>query len=259
MLAYSEIGEGPALVLLHAFPMDRSLWREVAPALAELGWRVITPDLPGFGASPEPAASVEEMAERVALLLNELGEHAAVVAGCSMGGYAAMAFASLFPERTAGLVLVDTKGNADGEEARANRERIAEQVLSSGSTAALAVTQPDVMLSAETREQRPQVTAWLQDVIRAQQPAGVAAAQHAMAKRLEQFEMLAGLHVPVLCIRGSDDAISSADDHTRMARAARDGLDITVPGAGHLVPIETPDAFVEHVGAYLSHLRTPHC
>ena len=259
MLAYSEQGTGPALVLLHAFPMDRSLWRDVAPALAEQGWRVITPDLPGFGASPEPAASVEDMAERVALLLNALGEHAAVVGGCSMGGYVAMTFAASFPERTAGLVLVDTKGNADGDEARANRERIAEQVLASGSTHALAVTQPELMLSAETREQRPQVTAWLQAVIRAQRPEAVAAAQRAMARRAEQFGMLNGLHVPVLCIRGSDDAISSSDDHSRMARAARDGLDITVPGAGHLVPIEAPDAFIAHVGAYLAHLRAPHC
>lgn len=259
MLAYSEIGTGPALVLLHAFPMDRSLWSDVAAPLAAQGWRVITPDLPGFGASEAPMTSIDDAAVRVASLLNELGEHAAVVGGCSMGGYVAMAFAAQFPERTAGLLLIDTKGNADGDEARANRERIAEQVLTSGSTAALAVTQPDVMLSAETREQRAQVTAWLQAVIRAQRPEGVAAAQRAMARRAEQFAMLAGLHVPVLCMRGSDDAISSADDHARMARAAHDGLDVTVPGAGHLVPIETPAAFVQHVGTYLTHLRTPHC
>ena len=259
MLAHSETGEGSALVLLHAFPLDRSLWREVVDPLAADGWRVITPDLPGFGASREPMTSIDDAAAEVAHLLDALGVHSAVVGGCSMGGYVALAFAAQFPERTAGLVLVDTKANADGEEARANRERIASQVEAAGSTEALAVTQPEAMLSQATREQQPGVVEWLQATIRAQRPAGVAAAQRAMAERAEQFGTLAGLRVPVLCIRGSEDAIASADDHHRMARAASDGLDITVPEAGHLVPIEQPQAFVTQVQRFLQHLRGSHC
>ena len=259
MLAYSEFGSGPALVLLHAFPLDRTLWRDVVEPLANAGWRVITPDLPGFGESPETVATIDDMASEVAVLLNSLGINSAVVGGCSMGGYVALAFAAQFPERTAGLILVDTKANADGEEARANRARIAQQVVDSGSTAALAATQPDIMFADATKANRPDVVRWLKDTINAQRPDGVANAQYAMAGRAEQFVMLAELHKPVLCIRGAEDALASADDHTRMATASGDGLDVTIADAGHLVPIEQPAAFVEHVTAFLARLRAPHC
>jgi pimeloyl-ACP methyl ester carboxylesterase len=176
-----------------------------------------------------------------------------------MGGYVAMAFAAQFPERTAGLILADTKANADGEEARANRARIAQQVLDSGSTVALAATQADVMFSASTKSTRTDVVQWLKDTIHRQQPNGVASAQHAMAGRAEQFAMLSTLHQPVLCIRGAEDALASAEDHTRMAEASGDALDITVADAGHLVPIEQPAVFVEHVSAFLARIRAPHC
>jgi len=259
MLAYSEMGSGSALVLLHAFPMDRSLWRHVTGPLAAEGWRVITPDLPGFGGSTETAASIDDMAERVAALLNSLGVNSAVIGGCSMGGYVAMSFAAQFPERTAGLVLVDTKASADNDAARANRERIAQQVLASGSTAAIAATQPDAMFAASTLTSKPEVVAWLKQAILDQTPEAVAAAQVAMAGRVERFETLASLHVPVLCIRGAEDAVSTADDHARMAQACGDALDITIADAGHLVPIEQPEAFVEHVADFLGRVRARHC
>lgn len=259
MLAYSETGDGPAIVLLHAFPLERTLWRDVTQPIADLGWRVITPDLPGFGASAAMPGSVDVMANAVAQLLNELNINSAVIGGCSMGGYVALAFAAQFPERTAALILVDTKANADGDEARANRTRIAEQVLEAGSTAALAVTQVDAMFAAQTKAERPDVVQWLKATIREQTPSAVASAQFAMAARAEQFEMLRTLHKPVLCIRGAEDALASADDHAKMAAAAGDGIDITVANAGHLVPIEQPAAFVDAVAPFLAHLRTSHC
>ena len=142
--------------------------------------------------------------------------------------------------------------------ARANRERIAQQVESAGSTDALAATQPDAMYSESSRADAALVR-WLQSTIRAQRPAGVAAAQRAMATRQEQFETLSGLHVPVLCIRGAEDVVATADDHARMAESAHDALNVEVSGAGHLVPIERPTEFVAHVGAFLRSVRSPSC
>lgn len=259
MLAYAEYGSGAALVLLHAFPLDRTLWSEVAEPLAADGWQVVVPDLPGFGESTVAVATIDDMAVSVADLLDHLSVQSAIVGGCSMGGYVAMAFARLYPERTAGLILVDTKASADGAEARANRERIATQVQAAGSTDALATTQPDVMFSAATRADRPAVVEWLLRTIRAQTPSGVAAAQRAMAQRVEQFDLLSSLRVPVLCVRGAEDGIALAADHAAMATAAHDALDITVEGAGHLLPIEQPEAFVEHVSAFLRSVRGARC
>ena len=259
-LACTEQGAGPALVLLHAFPLSRDLWREVAPTLAAAGWRIITPDLPGFGESREVIApTVDAMADEVAALMDELGVQTAVVGGCSLGGYVALAFAHRYPQRVAGLVLADTKASADDDVARANRERVVQQVEHSGSTHALAVAMPDTLLGESTRASQPALVAWVQHQIDANTAAGVAAAQRAMATRSAHFDTLSQLRVPVLCIRGSEDLPASAADQVAMAVAATDVVAVEVEGAGHLLPIEQPAAFVEHVGAFLARVRGPHC
>ena len=259
VLPHHVLGVGPALVLLHAFPLDRSLWDAIAPSLAAEGWQVIVPDLPGFGVDDEPAATVDAMADRVADLLRHLGVHSAVIGGCSLGGYVALAFAAQFPEQTAGLMLIDTKASADDDLAQANRAGIAEQLERSGSMAALAATQAEALLSAATRAQCPEVETWLRATVLAQRPASAAAAQRAMSLRPARFDALRALRVPVLCIRGADDRIASAADQAAMAQACGDALDITVPDAGHLLPVEQPEALVAHAAAFLGQVRGPSC
>ncbi len=111
MLHHVESGSGPAVVLLHAFPMDSSLWAAQRPALAGAGYRVITPDLPGFGGSaPSPdAPSLDVMADAVVGLLDHLGIERAVVGGLSMGGYVTMALLRRHPDRLSAIILADTK------------------------------------------------------------------------------------------------------------------------------------------------------
>ena len=258
-LAYAQYGDGPVVVLLHAFPLSRDLWRDVAPSIAKHGWHVIAPDLPGFGASPATVSGIDGMAAAVAGLLDGRGVQSAVIGGCSMGGYVALEFARQFPARVAGLLLVDTKASADDDDARANRERIASHVQVADSTAGLAATMPDTLLGATTRSEHPLLVEWTKAQILANSPAGVAAAQRAMASRRAQFDTLASLRVPVLCIRGAEDAVSSAADHAAMAAAAHDAVEVTVPAAGHLLPIEQPGAFVDHAIAFLQQVRGPHC
>lgn len=258
-LVYSERGDGPAVVLLHAFPLSRDLWCDVVAPIAESGWRVITPDLPGLGGSRIPADSIADMASAVAGLLDELGVHSAVIGGCSMGGYVALSFAEQFPDRVAGLILSDTKAGADTDEARANRHRIAEQVEAARSTVALARTMPETLLGSTTRANRPDLVEWVQEQILTSSMVGVAAAQRAMADRREQFDTLSTLHVPVLSIRGAEDAVSTAADHAAMVAASQDAIDVEVPAAGHLLPIEQPGAFVGHVIPFLDGVRGPHC
>ena len=121
MLHAIDVGQGPAVVLLHAFPMDSALWASQRRALAGEGFRVVSPDLPGFGGSApsRSAPSLDVMADEVAALMEELGIDRAVVGGLSMGGYVAMAMLRRHPARIAGLVLADTKAAADTPEAAA--------------------------------------------------------------------------------------------------------------------------------------------
>ena len=256
-LAFSERGQGPALVLLHAFPLSRALWDKVVPRID--GWRVITPDLPGFGASTTPVPTIDAMADAVASMLDRCGVQTAVVGGCSMGGYVALAFAERYPQRVAGLVLADTKASADPEDVRQHRDRVAAQVETSASTQALAVTMPETLLGATTRAEQPELVEWVKAQILGNSAAGVAAAQRAMAARHAQFETLASLRVPVLCIRGAEDIPSTAEDHAAMAGAAHDGLNVTVPGAGHLLPIEHPEGFLAQLQPFLQRVHGAHC
>ena len=153
----------PTVVLLHAFPLDKRLWDDVVDAVADAGWDVVVPDLRGFGESaysedgPDDEPSLTWMARDVLGILDRIAVNSAVVVGLSLGGYVAMELARQDPARIAGLALLDTKASADTEEARANRLRVADQVLEAGSTAALARAMLPALLGATTHESRPEV------------------------------------------------------------------------------------------------------
>src|SRR5215207_8834824 len=123
-IAYDDGGgAGVPVVLLHGFPFDRSLWREQAAALGATH-RVVTPDLRGHGGTSVTSGqtTMETMAEDVAALLDELGLKRVVLGGLLMGGYVALAFYRLFPERARALVLADTRPQADDDAAKRARE-----------------------------------------------------------------------------------------------------------------------------------------
>ena len=127
-IAYLDSAPGDrslrALVLLHAFPIGANLWEPQVRSVPK-GWRLITPDLRGFGGSTEldsvSALSMADYADDVVDLLQELSVKQAVIGGCSMGGYAALALYQIAPQLFEGLVLANTRAGADSPESRANR------------------------------------------------------------------------------------------------------------------------------------------
>jgi pimeloyl-ACP methyl ester carboxylesterase len=248
MLHFVDNGTGPAIVLLHAFPMDSALWAAHRRPLAAAGHRVITPDLPGFGGTPVPTAepSLDVMADEVAALLDHLGLEQAIVGGLSMGGYVTMAMLRRHRSRVAGIILADTKASADAPEAAANRRAVAAAVEAEGSTAGIADGMLANLLGQTTRETRPGVVAAVRRWIVAQPAAGVAWAQRAMAGRPDSLADIEGFGGPVLVLYGEQDTISPAPDAQAMAAAARAGGSPTavveIPAAGHLTAVEDPDA-----------------
>src|SRR5688500_10150287 len=130
-IAYLDSAPGDdklrALVLLHAFPIGANLWEPQVRNIPS-GWRLITPDLRGFGGSTEldslSAISMTDYAEDVVDLLDELGISRAVIGGCSMGGYATLALYQSRPDIFDGLVLANTRADADSPEARATRRNM---------------------------------------------------------------------------------------------------------------------------------------
>ena len=257
MLHHIESGTGPAVVLLHAFPVDSTLWAPQRRALARAGYRVITPDLPGFGGSAvsTETPSVDVMADEVVAMMDELGIGDAVVGGLSMGGYVAMAMLRRNPGRISRLVLADTKAGADTEEAAANRERIAADVLASGTTAALADAMLPNLLGETTRATRPEVVSAVRRWIGAQPAPAVAWAQLAMATRPDSLTDLSRFGGPALVLVGGEDTISPMADAEAMAGAVSAGGSVTtvaeIAGAGHLTAVEHPDAVTSALSDWL--------
>ena len=133
-LAYRDEGPGPAVVLLHGFPLSRRCGGSSSTGLGSM-YRVIAPDLRGHGDSPAPEGdyTIDEMADDVIELLDTLGLDAPVViGGLSMGGYVALSLVARYPERVRALMLMDTRAAADSPEAAAKREELAQAVIAAG-------------------------------------------------------------------------------------------------------------------------------
>lgn len=231
-------------MLLHAFPLNASMWSAQREALAG-SFRVICPDQRGFGGTQlghdEP--SLDEVADDVVAMLDARKVGTFVVGGLSMGGYVAMALLRRHPERVTGLVLADTKASADPPEAAANRRRIADAVIEAGSSALLLDEVLPKLVGTTTRERRPLVWGRVKALVERAPAYAVAWAQRAMAERPDSFDTLKGIDVPALVVRGTEDALSSEEDTQAMADALPDARLVTIPDSGHLTAVETPEEF----------------
>ncbi len=256
-LAYEVSGVGSPVVLLHGFPFNRTLWREQVEALSDR-YQVLTPDLRGHGettATDEPA-TMEEMAGDVAALLDELDVAGRVVlGGLSMGGYVALAFFRLFPERVRALVLADTRPQSDTEEARRTREETARRALREG-MGPIADGMLPKLLSPATRGERPEVVTRVREMIMATKPAGAAAALRGMAVRADQTDLLARIDVPTLIVVGGEDVLTPPKDSEAMRDAIPGSRLVVIEGAGHVSNLERPAQFNRALTDFLGGLRT---
>ena len=249
-----EAGAGRPLVLLHAFPLSSAMWLEQRNGLGDVA-RVITPDLRGFGGSmladgEEP--SLDAMAADVVAVLDSLGLERVVLGGLSMGGYVAMALLRLAPERVEALLLADTKASADAPAARENRERIARTVLAEESPRVLLEDVLPTLVGETTVRERPLVHGRVRALVEGAPPAAVAWAQRAMAARPDSLETLRAADVPALVVVGDEDALAPPAEAQAMVEALPQGRLATLPGAGHLSAIETPEAFTSAARDLLS-------
>jgi len=254
-LAYEVSGARSPIVLLHGFPFNRTLWREQVEALRER-YRVITPDLRGHGettATHEPA-TMEAMAGDVAALLDELHITRVVLGGLSMGGYVALAFYRLFPERVSALLLADTRPQADTGDARLAREETAARALGEGMHTIADAMLPK-LLAPSTQAERPKIVARIREMILNTDAQGAASALRGMAVRRDQTEFLREINCPTLIVVGSLDQITPPADAERMNREIRGSRLEVIAGAGHVSNVERPAEFNRALENFLRELE----
>jgi 3-oxoadipate enol-lactonase len=242
-LAYDDVGVGPAVVLIHGYPFNRSLWTEQTVALTSR-FRVITPDLRGFGESDssEGPATMNRMAEDVTKLMDQLGIQQAVIGGLSMGGYVALAFVKQFPSRVKALVLADTRAQADTEEAKQTRRQQAEKALSEG-MAGIADGMLPKLLTPDTVSKRPEVVKRVRDMMLKTKPQGAASALLGMAEREDLSEFISNIGVPTMILVGREDAITPVADSEKMESKIAPSRLVVIENAGHVSNLEQTEQF----------------
>lgn len=254
-IAYDDEGRGRTLLLFHAFPLARWMWEAQARALAPSS-RVVRMDARGFGESAPAggALTMDAIADDGARLLDRLGIDAAVVGGCSMGGYAAFAFARRHPGRLTGLYLQDTKAPPDTDEARANRKALAARVLAEGAAAAADSMLPK-LLGETTHRDQPLLVARVREGILGARPEAIAAALAGLGAREDSRPTLPAIRVPTLVVVGEEDALTPPAEAEAIAAAIGGARLVRVPGAGHLANLEAPAAVNGALATFLASLR----
>jgi pimeloyl-ACP methyl ester carboxylesterase len=238
-LAYERRGTGAPLVLLHGYPLDHHLWDEVAPLLVDT-FDLIIPDLRGFGESStvDSFYTMEDIASDIAALLDHLEIQKAAIVGHSMGGYVALAFARLYPERLSGLGLVSSQVLEDAPDRKEGRYKSAAEVADKGIGSVVAA-----MTTKFTSD--PQLQEFARQSMERQQPAAYIGALKAMAERVDSTPLLSSLEVPVVLVHGDADQLIPIDRAREVKASLPDAYFVEIRGVGHMPMMENPQKTAE--------------
>jgi pimeloyl-ACP methyl ester carboxylesterase len=243
-MAYVDAGSGPAVLLLHGYPFDKSMWNEQIDPLKNAGFRAIAPDLRGLGETKATSeiSTMDDMARDAAALLDELKIESAIVCGLSMGGYVAFEFAHLFPSRVRGLVLAGTRAPADNEKEKAGREQQVQTMLRAGMVPISIATLPK-LLAPKTLSEKPDVVKRVRQLNTQSDPKGAAAAQRGMAARRDYTDDLPNINAPTMIIVGREDPIRPVSDAEFMHERIRNSRLEIIEDAAHMTNMEQPEEF----------------
>jgi pimeloyl-ACP methyl ester carboxylesterase len=233
-LAYERRGKGSPLVLLHGYPLDHHIWDVVAPMLEEK-FDLLLPDLRGFGESTtvETPYTLDDFASDIAGLLDHLGLERTAIAGHSMGGYIALAFARLYPGRVGGLGLVSSQVLADPPDRREGRFKSATEVAEKGIDSVV-----EAMASKLSPSEEVQI--FVTRTMQRQKPAAFIGALRAMAERMDATSLLGSMRYPVVVIHGNADNLISIDRAREVKAALPESHFVELKDAGHMPMMEAP-------------------
>jgi len=238
-VSYVDAGNGPAVLLIHAFPLNNTMWASQVAALSGK-FRVLAPNIRGFGQSqPSSAWTMEEMADSLNEFLDKLGVKDSAVVGVSMGGYIALTFWSKFPKRVRQLVLSNSRAHADNETEKNARNDMIAAIEQSG-----AAILPDRMLPRLLQPNPPAgVVRNVRKMIESTSPAAAVYAVMAMRDRMDFSSMLHRVECPTMVITGENDVIIRMEDSRAVADAISGARLVTIPNSGHLSNLENSEAF----------------
>jgi 3-oxoadipate enol-lactonase len=241
-----EAGSGRPLLLIHAFPLTADVWQPQFDAPPP-GWQLVAPDM-----LEPPDRSMDEYAARVEAVAETLGldRSGVVVAGVSMGGYVMFSLLRRAKLSLRGLILADTRAEADTEEGRAARQKMIELVDAEG-PASVAREMVPKLLGETTKRERPEAVSRVSELITANSAAGIKGAIVAMMTRPDSTPLLASISVPTLIVVGEQDVLTPPANAETLARGIRGARLVRIAAAGHLASFERPDVFTAELAQFL--------
>ncbi len=229
---------GDAIVLLSGFPLSRAVWNAQVEVLSA-NYRVIRPDLRGLGASsvPDGPYLMETLAGDIAAVLDALGLERVALAGHSLGGFVAVAFARMYSERLSHLALICSRLNADSPEMARTRYELANRAEAGESIAPITQWYAPKLL---VEDLDAGVAQRAKALMEATSPRGAAAMLRGMAVRDEGFDIAPELELPVLVMAGGKDPLISLEGARATAAAFPDAELVVCESSGHLPMMEEP-------------------
>jgi pimeloyl-ACP methyl ester carboxylesterase len=250
-LNYSECGKGPAVVLVHGFPLDNRVWDAQVDELSD-EYRVIAPDLLGFGKSPSTGPfTIESLADALHEMLGQIGALPCVLGGLSMGGYVSQAYACKYSGDLRGLMLIDTRSTADTDLAKAARNNMMDLAKTKGSSAVADQMMPKLLPPGAPMD----VSNRLREIMNACPAQTIQYALAAMRDRPDYGSVLAELQVPTLIIVGELDALAPPSMAEQMHGIIAGSILKVIPGSGHMTPMENPQEVTDTIRDFLHGIK----
>lgn len=247
-----DVGSGVPVVLIHGYPLNHSIWEHQFNL--SVSYRILAPDLPGFGASENKAdLAMEEYSDRISAMLDEKKIKKAVVVGHSMGGYIALSFAKRYENRLLGLGLICSQAGADSEEVKNGRLKNAERVAKEGYDFVIE-TMAEKLVS--NKKENKTLTEKLRSIMKEGTSEGVCTALSAMAGRKDEFETLRNLSVPVFIAAGKDDLLISSEKSFQMADTSKRKTLKIFENCGHMPMMENPKEFNLVLAEFLQNITS---
>lgn len=251
-ISYSDRGKGRAIVLIHGFLGNKSLWKAHVAALKQ-SFRVICIDLPGHGASDTFGYihSMELMGDAVKAVLNHLKIRKVVLVGHSLGGYVALAFAEKYPDSVSGLIMMNSTAQGDTNAKKKSRNQLLE-LLKQDREKALKLLVPN-FFTYKTRTTHWKIKQYLKAATQCSAK-GIAATIEGMKKRKEREIVLHFSPFPYLYLIGLYDAVLDNKQQEKEMNMSESGSGELFENSSHMIYLEEPDKSIKMIKKFVKKL-----
>lgn len=253
-IAYEDTGSGFPVVLIHGFCETGAIWKDFSPALSKK-YRILIPDLPGFGKSPLPSDgfSIDDIARMLHEWLQQLNITKTVLIGHSLGGYVTLAFAKNYPELLSGFGLFHSTAFADDAEKKSSRNKVIDFVRERGVEVFATSFVPQLFYHKNRVRLEQEIEQVVKIAAETPEPTLIAYTK-AMRDRDDRTDVLRSFNQPILFIAGEQDGsvpIEKTDEQILLPHKA---IVHIYDQVAHMGMFEAREESLKAVKQYLAHV-----